>query len=376
MVTGNPRIRLCRLMCCFAGVVIVLLLFVTPILASEKAYIALELDGREVFFGDTVVLEVESTGLLDPIDFSIVYQQAELLRETTGTRIAVIGGKVSEIAIRRMDLIPKRPGVLVIGPLQAGEITSNSVHVRVLDSVRPDWQPAPDDIQIKTKLTPTSVRVNQQVLLTIELLHRYPVNSEQITLPELQGFSKRPVHSARRTFKGDNREWYRTEYRYLIYPRQSGTLVLGEIQWNGNIARSRVERADFKRTSGELNIEVTPISPEADTWWLPGSDIELTESWSQPPTSLKAGDELERTITVQANGVLSGQIPALEVPESRALQQTLINTSRKEQLVDNSIVSTAAFTYRVKAQSPIPVFLDTVRVSWWDITIDEARHTK
>jgi len=56
----------------------------------------------------------QSTGLFDPIDFSPLLKKATLLRETTGTRISVINGKVVEIALRWMDLQPKSPGLLVI----------------------------------------------------------------------------------------------------------------------------------------------------------------------------------------------------------------------------------------------------------------------
>ena len=345
----------------------------TPLSANSKAYIKLQLDGSEVFLGDTVVLEVESTGLPDPIDFSVIHQKATLLRETTGTRIAVIGGKVSEIKLRRMDLVPKTAGVLVLGPLTGGDVTSNSVHIKVLDAERPDWQPDPDDTQIVTSISPSSVRVNQQALLTVELLHRYPISNESVKLPSLDGFYSRTLISDRRTYEDESREYFRTEWQYLIYPRQSGTASLDAVQWSGTLAKSRVERADFSVNSEPLSIEVLPVPEESDGWWLPGGDVELSEVWSQPPTSLRAGDELERVITVTATNVLSGQIPALAVPESRAVQQTLINTSRTEQLTKDSVVSTATFTYRVKAQSPIPVFLDTVRIPWWNTMTNQAR---
>jgi len=341
--------------------------------AQTKAYIKLQIDSSEVFFGDTVVLEIESTGLLDPIDLSPLLQQATLVRETTGTRIAVFSGKVAEIKIRRMDLQPKTPGVLVIGPLMAGDITSNSVHVKVLDLVRPDWQPQGDDLQINTTVTPEVVRINQQMELTVELLHRYPVSGETISLPELSGFSKRVLISDRRTFKDDNKEWRRIEWRYLLYPRESGTLKIGSVKWTGSVLKSRAERAQFSRETKPLKVNVGVAADSQSDWWLPSDSVTLSEVWSEPPTSLRAGDELNRVITIEAGEVLSGQIPTPVILESRALQQTLIDTNRSEQITDNNIVSKAVFTYRVKAQSPIPVFMDTVRLKWWNTNTFEAQ---
>jgi hypothetical protein len=354
--------------------------FASVAIAQNEAYIKLQLDSSEVFSGDTIVLDVESTGLLDPIDLSVIEQQATLLRETTGTRIAVIGGKVQEIAIRRMDLLPKRTGVVVIGPLIAGDVVSNSVHIKVLDATRPDWTPLAEDAQIQTTLKPATAIVNQQVLLTIALLHRYPISSESFVLPELGGFSKRAIIENRRTIvnnvesglpqtdapSGTGDKWFRTEWQTLIYPRQSGTLTIDPVEWSGTLIRSNVERAQFQRATEPLQLTVTPVPADADGWWLPSRSVSLKETWSSPPTELRAGDELERTITVNATDVLAGQIPTPNFPESRALKQTLIKTRREESVSNNTVLSRADFTLRVTAQSPIPVFLDTVRMKWWD----------
>lgn len=340
---------------------------------SSQAYINLSLDSAEIFHGDAIVLEIESSGLLDTIDFSPLEAHSTVVRDTGGTRIAVIKGKVVEIAIKRIDLIPDKPGLLVIGPLLAGDVTSNSVHVKVLNETRPTWQPVTDDLRINTSLTPASPRVHQQALFTIELLHRYPVNNEEITLPDLSGFAKRVLFENRRTFKDEDKEWFRTQWQYLIFPQQSGPQTIGDITWTGTATKSRVERAEFSRTHQPTPLTILPATTDTGAWWLPASSLQLTEHWSSPATELRAGDEVERTIIISAQSVLAGQLPNPVVPESRALQQTLINTSRSEELNNQSMVASAEFTYRVKAQSPIPVFLDTVRIPWWNTAEGELK---
>lgn len=339
---------------------------------AGDAYIKLEIDSEEVFEGDIVRLNVESTGLMDPIDLSPIEAQATLLRETTGTRIAVFSGKVTEIAIRHMDLLPKRTGLLVFGPLIAGDVVSGSVFVRVLDQTRPEWQPETADLQIRTRMTPENPYLHQQTVLHIELLHRYPVSSETIRLPDLRGFISRPVLNARRTLTGDDRNWSHTEWRYLLFPTRSGQIPLDDIHWSGTTARSNTERAAFDRQSRLDPINVRPASDADHPWWLPATSLTLTEQWRPAATNLRAGDEIERIITVTADGVLSGQIPQLQVPESRAIRQTLIQTDRQEEITGDSVKSIVTYTYRVKAESPIPVFLDTVRLRWWNTVEDRA----
>ena len=342
---------------------------------STGPYITLALDNDEIYIGDAVVLEVESTGLLDPINLAPLESVVTVVRETIGTRIAVIKGKVVEIKIRRIVLIPNKPGNIVIGPLFAGEVASNSVFIRVLNETRPEWQPRVEDMQIQTTVAPVSPYVNQQALLTIDLHHRYPISNEQITLPDLDGFSKRVLIENRRTFSDEEKEWYRTRWQYLIFPSHSGANTIGAINWSGTAAKSRIERADFKRSHQPLTVNVKPAERDNtndEQWWLPARSLALTEQWSSPVTELRAGDELLRIITVQASGLLAGQIPTPDVPESRALQQTLIDTSRSEETNGDTINATASFTYRVKAQSPIPVFMDTVRMVWWNTIQQQA----
>ena len=350
--------------------------FTTGVLAqSAGPYITLTLDTEEIFIGDAMVLEVESTGLPDPIDLTPLDKVATVVRETTGTRIAVIKGKVVEIAIRRIDLIPNNAGNIVIGPLLAGEVTSNSVYIKVLNEARPQWQPLVEDMQIQTTVSPTSPYVNQQVLFTIDLLHRYPISNEQFDLPGLEGFARRVRMEERRTFSDEEKEWNRTRWQYLIFPSLSGAITIGAISWSGTALKSRIERADFSRSHDPQTVNVKPAERQLTSdgqWWLPAISLALTEQWSSPVTELRAGDELLRTITVRATGLLAGQIPTPNVPESRALQQTLIDTSRSEETNADSITSSASFTYRVKAQSPIPVFLDTVRMAWWNTTQQQA----
>ena len=334
---------------------------------TSGAYIKLSLDADTVYTGDTVVLDVESTGLLDELDLSPLTRHASLERETTGTRIAVVKGKVVEIAIRRMDLTPKQPGLLILGPIMAGPVQSNSVHVNVLNSTRPTWQPEPDDLSISISATPHNPYVGQQVTLDILLKHRYPINSEQVTLPSLDAFSSRDHKTQIRTTGRDN--GYEVHWRYFIFPKHSGAITLQPLRWTGNMTRSHSERADFERTSAALTLQVQPAAN--NQWWLPSKQVKIHDEWSQPPTSLRAGDEIERTIVVTATGNMSGQIPVAIPPESRAVLQTKLAENRTEKITKSGVVATAQFTFRVRAQSPIPVFLDTVRIPWWNTATNE-----
>jgi len=348
-------------------------LSVSPLVSfakQPKPYITLTVDGDEIYAGDTIVLEVESTGLPDPLDLSVLSHDLVFERETTGTRIQVLGGKVVEISIRRMEFTPRKTGTLILGPLRVGEVVSNSVAISVSPAPRVNWAPDAGDAIISVRVSEPEPYVHQQVILTIELLHRYSVSEESYSLPDLGDFTVRPVYEERRTFHDSAREWRKIAWKYLLYPKRSGVLKLEPVKWSGTITKSRAERAVFERAGLFSAFEVRPSVANDTTWWLPASTVTLEESWSSAVTDIKAGDELIRTISIQAEDVLASQIPAPQIHESRAIVQTLIDENRQEVIEEIAervtARSVAHFKYRVRAQSPIPVFLDTVRLPWWD----------
>lgn len=352
--------------------------------------LTLTIDSDTIYFGDSVIVELEAIGVLDTIDISALFKGADLLRESSGTRIAVIQDRVVEVKLRRMEFIPRQEGLLSFGPLQGdsidGLVTSNTVAVNVLPAITTQWQPDSDDLQIKLTLsdnakrsnttatqTPFSAYVGQHIIADISLRHKYPVADEQLTLPDFNGFDVLPEYEMRRTVQtiespdtGSGVEnWRVIEWRYHLFAQRSGPQSIAGIAWHGLLIRSRTQRADFARQTNPVPLTIKPSADNVQ-WWLPASRLSLTESWSKDPRELSAGDEVFRTITLTAGNVLASHLPSIEPLESRAITSTAIEQTRDQTLIDGHIEATASYTFRLIAQSPIPVFLDTVRVPWYD----------
>ena len=69
--------------------------------AEVEPAITLIGSNETVYRGDSVIIELESVGISDPLDTAPLFQGADLLRETTGTRITVINDRVVEMKLRR-----------------------------------------------------------------------------------------------------------------------------------------------------------------------------------------------------------------------------------------------------------------------------------
>lgn len=374
--------------------------------ATVTPGITLTTDNDSVYLGDTVVIEMEAVGILDNVDITALFKEADLLRETTGTRIAVVEERVVEVKLRRMEFLPRREGQIVFGPLQGeaatGVIVSNSLDINVLPATNEQWQPAEDDLQISVifsnggandesadnastdKPAPYSAYIGQRIIVDIELRHQHPIADEQLSLPDFDGFDVLTEYELRRTVEQvpvaadesseASERWRVISWRYHLFAQRSGTLTFKPLTWRGLVIRSRTQRAEFLKQTEPQVLQIKPALPDTN-WWLPSTAVSLSDSWSQDALDLSAGDEVFRTITLRARDVLASHLPDVDMLESRAISSTLVEQSRTQQLLGDHITATATFRYRLVAQSPIPVFLDTVRVPWYDTSKSIARES-
>lgn len=350
--------------------ILLLMALVLPAAAKPQPFIDIVLETHEAFLGDTVVIEVRWSGLDDPIDFSPLRQAATIVGETAGTRIAVMEGEVVEIASRRIELVPRAVGRLVLGPLSAGIITSNSVSLQITEVRQKDWTPGPDDIRIEQTVSRPDPWLQQQVVLDVALFTRHPIRDETVTLPDLAGLRAVTVYKERRTLEEADGGWSKIAWRTLVFPQHSGRIAIAGARVSGAIDKSRAERARFDLAAPATDLAVRPAAFPGTQWWIAASRLTLNDSWSHDPRELRAGDEVQRTITIKALDVLPEQIPDPAMDETRGLAITPLDVERTMTLAGDHVEAQATRRFRIRAMSPVPVFLDTVRLRWWNSAED------
>ena len=336
---------------------------------------------NSVYMGDSIVIDIESVGLLEAVDTRILSTDADLIRESTGTRIAVVNDRVVDVRTRRMEFLPRSEGLARFGPLTGntatGPVQSNTLTVRVLPPVDVAWQPGQEDAHIDVRVSTRTPWVRQEVTVDIELRHRYAIADESIQLPDFDGFDVLPVYESRRTIeaapdKDSGPDMRLIAWRYLLCPQRSGTIQLGTVHWSGTLVRSRTSRGDINLSTDPVPLMVQPAATTEDDWWLPARRMALSDDWSRDPRELTAGDEIERTLILEAEGVLASHLPEIEPLASRSISSVSLGSTREQTLIGDRIVATALYRFRLTARSPVPVFLDTVRVSWWNTADEKA----
>ena len=349
-----------------AATLLLLVLATSHVFAQAK--VQLSTDNQQVYIGDAIIIDIESTGLLEPLNVEPLKKVTTFDRETYGTRIAVVEGKVVENQIRRMEFTAVTDGTLIFGPLTGvannGEVQSNSISISVSKADDKQWNPSKEDLVLEFTLNNHAPYVHQQIVADMELRHRYPVADESITLPDFSQFDVVPVFEQRRTLDQSDAGWRVISWQWLLHPKSSGKLTLNGPEWSGLMVKSRTQRGNFALPAEPVDLSIQAAN-NPNEWWLPASSVVLEDSWSSPVTEISAGEEVIRTVTITATGILSQQIPDILPLESRAISSVLISQQRNQTLVDDKITSNAEFKFRMTAQSPIPVFLDTIRVPWW-----------
>lgn len=159
------------------------------------------------------------------------------------------------------------------------------------------------------------------------------------------------------------------EQRFVVYPTIVGENTLPAIE----IKTTGPPEGGYKGV--ERTIETKPRTFEVlappdgvDTSnWLSAYDIKLTETWDRRLEGLKAGDILERRITIKAQGALAAFIPPIvpDKPEFGTIypQQAILGNRQGATLFDGT--RTEILTYLLEEEGTFTI--PQVRFQWFNL---------
>ena len=126
----------------------------------------------------------------------------------------------------------------------------------------------------------------------------------------------------------------------------------------GETTQQKLQQSENQTGSGEVNGETD--DNEAANRPSEGSESKTPANDSQAVGDYKLASRPSKQL---GHALTAFLVTGFGI--SPATAATLIDQSRNQELSNGSVKATATFTYRMVAQSPIPVFLDTVRVPWF-----------
>jgi len=385
--------------------------------AEVKAY----LNKSSFFAGDPVTLNIE-TDKNDNAKPDLIPLQKDftIIGSSANSRIRVLNGKRSFKKSWTIELQPKSKGSLQIPSITVGQFKTEPLELSIADLPPEVTAETSKHIFIESSIGVSGdiSFVQQQLPYTIKLFYDASMQTAQIQTPELKSAIIEKLGSDKRYEEVRAGKRYNVvEKNFVISPEKSGVLHIPAATVTGRIAlsggdsptlRKRMDETDmlnnffndfrndpfFKDTFGggffsnrsrgpsrpfslsseKIDVEVMPV-PDAFTGsaWLPAEDLVIKDSWATSPPSLKVGEPVTRSLTLQAKGLAGSQIPDISFPKPEHIK-SYPDKAKSETRTDGNTVygiqhTEISYIPDVSGKVTIP----RIMIDWWDVKNKKQR---
>ncbi len=286
-----------------------------------------------------LIYEADSSVDDDP-DFSPVYKNFDVLSSSQSTNMRSINGNWSMKKSWDLTVIAKDVGKFTIPAIAFGSDISPAIQITVTNSsspnsVSPDGQATvPAQIFLESTLDKKSGWVQSQFIYTVRLLRTVSITGASLSEPKTNDadaiIEKIGEDSQYQTTRNGVR-YEVIERRYAIFPQKSGQLKINPVTFESRVNSSQARTIfDQFRMSGQLKrlrskavtatVKAAPATINLQDW-LPSTQLQLIEEWSDDIQHIKTGEPVTRTITIAAEGLTSAQLPDLSFEEVSGLKQ-------------------------------------------------------
>lgn len=341
-----------------------------------------------------LIYEADSSVDDDP-DFSPVYKNFDVLSSSQSTNMRSINGSWSMKKSWDLTVIAKDVGKFTIPAIAFGSDISPAIQITVTNSsspnsVSPDGQATvPAQIFLESTLDKKSGWVQSQFIYTVRLLRTVSIVSASLSEPETSDadaiIQKIGEDSQYQTTRNGVR-YEVIERRYAIFPQKSGQLTVNPITFEGrvNSAQARTIFDQF-RMSGQLKrlrskavtatVKAAPAAINLQDW-LPSSQLQLLDEWSEDIQHIKTGEPVTRTITIAAEGLTSAQLPDLSFEEVSGLKQYPDKPVTENRINSSDTASGITGLKQIKV-ALIPghagsYTLPEIKLQWWNTITNKA----
>ena len=358
---------------------ILILSLLTPI--TLAADINVHVDRNPVAINESfkIIFEVdESVG--DTPDFSALQQDFEILSRNQSSNMQIINGSISRQTRWTLFAMAKRTGNLTIPSIRIGSDNSPAISITVTQQTGSnDIGSENKETFIEVEASPSSGYVQSQIIYRIRFFRAININGANMAEPEVSGGEvvkeKLGDDSSYETHR-NGRRYIVIERNYALFPQQSGTLTIEPIRMDVQIPS--VARGVFdpfgqnsttrrlKSKSITLDIKPIPNNMQSDTW-LPASDLQLTESWSQEPETFRVGEPITRTLTIKAEGLTAAQLPSLAMSDNNNYKTYPDQPRLNDKRGSHGISGTRQEKIAIIPTQAGPLTLPEIKINWWNV---------
>ncbi len=232
---------------------------------------------------------------------------------------------------------------------------------------------APEVPELQVDVGPTAaIRTNGyqtgQLVLSVKLLSRHPFEALDLKLPQISDAEVIELTRPRtRRLNGYAGDGFVFETSVAVFPRTNGILEIGPVTAIGHVEPDGRTEVPFDLASAPIEVKIAAPSDhfKAD-WWLVSERIEIDETWSVPPEEIRAGEIVQRTVSLRAWGVPAYALPELTHGRTRGIGVSLAQSERGTEKSSDGLIATATFVWDLQAEQVPVAFIAPVGVDFWD----------
>jgi len=350
-------------------------------LPSQAASLQASVDRSPISENETVQLTLTLQDYDGPInpDLTVLEGLFDLLGTHQSSQMSIINGRISASKQVQITLAPKQAGTLVIPSIEIGHLQSLPITLQVVKANQAQIGQI-NELKLEVEVDTTTPFLQQQVILTVRLIHGINLSEGVLPDPEVSGVEIYKLgEDEGYQIQQNGRRLGVIERRYALLPQQSGTIEIPSILFRGR-SQERTRNGlgglfgspfnqgrQIQTRSKAISLEVKP-HPQRQSGipWLPASSLTLDAEWSQQQTQFRVGEPITRTLTLQAHGLSANQLPELSLDPQASFKvypdQPQLETSTDK----HGVIGTRIEKYAIVPTQAGRFTLPAISLTWWN----------
>jgi len=333
------------------------------------------LDRDQIRQNESVTLSIETTQPNSEPDYRPLEADFMLGARRQSQHMQLTGRGVSRQSRFDIELIPRRSGLLTIGPLVIGRHKTIALPLNVEPANNTSHSSTLDEVFVQTLVDSTQPYVQQNVGIVVRLGHAVPIVSGDLNLPEpanttLQRVGEDQVHKE----MINGRQYTVLERRFILVPEHSGPLVLHGAYFKGITGHTRLQGSRVTATSDNHTLQVQALPHPLPQPWRPLHALQLR--YRLIPDTLTAGEAATLEIEASATGARQPQLNEIPIPELEGGGQIFAEpVSAEESFTGASPEVKLVRRYAIVPHQAGNLVIKGIQMPWWNVQTGQLVHS-
>lgn len=348
------------------------------------ATVSASVDRSQVTLGQSFTLTINLPDSNDTPNLDVLKSNFEIYGTSTSSQTNIINGKVNSQNTLTVNLIPKNPGKQLIPAIKVGNDATAPISIEVSegDSNNKVANAKDSAVYLEASVGKQSLYVGVPFLYTVKLYFNVSLSNLSMEPLNIDGAQIEAQGKPIQYQSNENGKTYQVvEQRFMVTPNKSGKLTIPPAKIRGVIADNdnnsffpMMANKPFMANSKPVNLEVKAVPANiAINQWFPAKNVKATDSWSISSGSLKVGEPLTHTVSLEALGVPATSIPELEINNPAGVNAYPDKAQSSTNSNNGELTGTKTFKIAYIPTKAGTLSFPTITIKWWDITADTLK---